>query len=782
MTVPTTPSISRPVKYILIGCGVFILLILAAMAMALALFDPNAHKARIAQLVRDHTGQELSLDGDIKLSVFPWVGVSIGPMHLSSPPAFGETRFVEVTRAEVAVKLLPLISGKVQVKRVDLDGLRLRLITAEDGTTTWGGLSQTKIMASATPEDKIQAKETATPVAALSKAQGGIDLTVGEIRMTDAQVVWEDRPAKARYEISGLNLTTGLLNLTDPTDIALSFKAASADPDLTAAVTLKALAAMDLPAQKFALAKVAFGVKAQGQAVPGGSAALDLTGDLNLDLAAQTFGIKGLVLTAQGLKLTDTAQPVSAKISGDLDLDLKAGIAAARNLTLAALGLTLTGEPVVGFKDGLTVRGNFALTPGNVREALAQLGLPQHMADPKALTAVSAALKLDLTPDQATVSGLDLGLDGSRITGEAKVKDLKAKPAAAFTLAVDALDLDRYLPPKSGEKSADKSEKTSGKEAGAKDQGSGKPGQVIPVETLRGLRVEGSLAAGRLKAANVHMENVELAFKAWDGLVSVKPAKVNLYQGSVVAALALDAAKAEPTTALTAAVSGVNAGPLLKDLLGHDSLQGRVNLNADLRCLGDTTPEMKRSLNGKADFHVKDGVFPGVDFLGLAKAASSGTRSGDAGQAGQGKKTDFGELSGSLTIVNGLITNKDLSLKAPALRATGEGTANLGTEEIDYLLRPKLALTGQGQGGKGSDDTFGLTVPIRISGTFSKPGYGLATGELAKEILSAPVNVAGGLLKGAGAALGLNKTASSKNQPSSSGKGAKDLLGKIFGK
>lgn len=420
------------------------------------------------------------------------------------------------------------------------------------------------------------------------------------------------------------------------------------------------------------------------------------------------------------------------------------------------------------------------------------MGIKPDMADPKALASVGLGLKLDLTQDTVHVSGLDLALDGSRITGEAKVADLKAKPATSFKLAVDDLDLDRYLPAK-GDKGGEKPAGKPAPDQGGKPEGKpggkpeGKSDQVIPVDTLRGLRVEGSLAAAKFKASGLRMENVDIAFKAWDGVVSVKPAKLNLYQGSIASTLALDATKAEPTTALSTAVSGVQAGPLLKDLTGKESLKGKVNFSADLRCLGDALAEMKRSLSGKASFHVQDGVFPGVDFLGLAKAASSGAKSGDAGQSGQDKKTDFGELSGTLNIVNGLVSNKDLSLKAPALRATGEGTANLASEEIDYLLRPKLALTGKGQGGKAQDDTWGLSVPIRISGTFSKPGYGLAAGELAKEVLLAPVNVAdgltGGLVKGLGSALtGGNRSAKAKTKaPTTQDSGKKDLFGKIFG-
>jgi AsmA protein len=779
-------ALPRPVKYALIGCGALLLLILIGMAMALALFDPNAHKERIARLVREATGRELTLTGDIKLSVFPWIGVGLGPMHLSSPAGFGPMPFVEVKRAEVVVKLLPLISGQVVVKRVDLEGLSLNLITSPDGATTWDGLAG----GNGAKADAARPQAPAPDGPSGQKGQAGPDITVGQVRVADARVLWEDKQAKVRYEISGFTLTTGPVNLKDPTDIDLAFKAASSDPELGATVRLKATAALDLAGRTYGLSGTALSVTAEGKALPGGSASLDLAGALALDLAAQTLSARGLTLGVQGLKLlSPPAEPLAAKLAGDVDLDLKAGIAAARGLTLEALGLALSAEPTVRYADGLTVKTDLKMKPGDLRAALARLGIRPDMADSGALTAVGLGLALDLTPGAIGVAGLDLSLDGSRITGEAKVADWKTRPATSFTLAVDALDADRYLPPrgKSGDKGA-------GPEGGAEKPGKtedkpGKPGQVIPVDVLRDLRLEGSLAAGRLKVSGLSLENVDLAFKAWDGVVSVKPAKLNLYQGSLAAALALDTAKAEPATAVSLAVSGVQAGPLLRDLTGKESLSGRVNLNADLHCLGDVLAEMKRSLAGKASFHVQDGVFPGVDFLGLAKAATSGAKSGDAGQAGQGKKTDFGELSGSLAIVNGLVSNRDLELKAPALRATGEGTASLVTEQIDYLVKPKLALTGKGQGGRGQDDTWGLTVPIRITGTFEKPGYGLAAGELAKELLLSPVNVAdgltggvaGGLVKGLGSALTSNRTAKAKTQQPQDGK-KKDLLGKLFGK
>ncbi len=37
------------------------------------LFDPNDYKPQIMALVKEHTGRELTIPGEISVSVFPWL-------------------------------------------------------------------------------------------------------------------------------------------------------------------------------------------------------------------------------------------------------------------------------------------------------------------------------------------------------------------------------------------------------------------------------------------------------------------------------------------------------------------------------------------------------------------------------------------------------------------------------------------------------------------------------------------------------------------------------------
>ena len=110
-------------------------LIAAGLLAVWWLVNPNDYKGRIADSVKESTGRDLVLKGDIKLSVFPWVALELGPASLGNPPGFGEEPFLAFNHAAVRVKLLPLLAKRLEIARVELDGLDLRLRKNTQGFT-----------------------------------------------------------------------------------------------------------------------------------------------------------------------------------------------------------------------------------------------------------------------------------------------------------------------------------------------------------------------------------------------------------------------------------------------------------------------------------------------------------------------------------------------------------------------------------------------------------------------------------------------------------------------
>src|SRR5215475_3202260 len=114
--------------------------------------NPNNFKPRIVSTVKQATGRDLSLQGDIKLSVFPWIALQLGPASLGSPPEFKGAPFLSFNRADVRVKLLPLLHKQLEVDRVELDGLDLKLIKNEQGKGNWEMGDETKKPAQPKPD------------------------------------------------------------------------------------------------------------------------------------------------------------------------------------------------------------------------------------------------------------------------------------------------------------------------------------------------------------------------------------------------------------------------------------------------------------------------------------------------------------------------------------------------------------------------------------------------------------------------------------------------------
>jgi AsmA protein len=128
-----------------------------------------------------------------------------------------------------------------------------------------------------------------------------------------------------------------------------------------------------------------------------------------------------------------------------------------------------------------------------------------------------------------------------------------------------------------------------------------------------------------------------------------------------------------------------------------------------------------QTLSGNGGFSFTDGALKGINIAGAirkAKAALSGQKVADSEGPVQ---TDFSSLSGTFTAKNGLIDNQDLALKSPLLRVSGAGQASLPKETIDYSLKVAVVGSISGQGGEELAELKGLTIPVKIGGTFSNP-------------------------------------------------------------
>jgi AsmA protein len=669
-------------KIVLTLLAVAVGLILVLAIVLPLIVDPNDYKDEIAAAVREKTGRTLTIDGDIGLSVFPWLGLDIGATRLSNAPGFEERPMASMEQVQVRVKLLPLLRKELEMDTVRLNGLQLYLGKDANGRTNWADLEGEPAAAAPAGEKG--------PAESGSGALAG--LAIGGIEVTDAQVVWDDRAAANRYELDGLSLTTGAVEPGEPFDLELQFQVTASQPAMTGRIGLKGVIGIAPSLQAVDIRDAGLDLDLQGDTLPGGRLKLALASDVALDLEDQTLALPNLRLETLGLKVTGEVA-----------------------------GTAITG-------DDPRFTGKLAVAEFVPRDVIQALGQPSpDTADSSVLGKADAALQWQASTRAAAITALQLRLDDTTITGKAGITDF-ATQAITFALQADAIDLDRYLPPP-----AESGAPAAGTPAAAAAGGAG----ALPVDTLRSLNLDGTLRLGRLKAYNLRSTDIEVRVLAKDGLLRVHPAGAQLYDGRYTGDISLDARRDTPRISLNESITGVQAGPLLKDLTGDARLLGTGDLQARLTGAGATPEQIRETLNGTAGFSFTNGAVKGVNIAALIRNAQAKLQGQPAPTNDQPDQTDFAEMKGTATVTDGLVRNDDLSVKSPLLRISGKGQVSLPKETIDYLLTTKIVGSLEGQGGRALSELKGVAIPVRIGGTFSKPTYvpdlAAALGDAAQE-------------------------------------------------
>ena len=152
----------RYLKYTLYAVAAVVVLLAVAIGIIAATFDPNSYKPQIIQLAKDRTGRTLTIDGDIKLKIFPKLGAQVGKVALSERGS--DKEFARLEAAQVYLALLPLLSKQVVVDEVRVDGLRASLVKFKDGTTNFADLGEEGAAPGAKPQER-QAHPGATAAA-----------------------------------------------------------------------------------------------------------------------------------------------------------------------------------------------------------------------------------------------------------------------------------------------------------------------------------------------------------------------------------------------------------------------------------------------------------------------------------------------------------------------------------------------------------------------------------------------------------------------------------------
>ena len=214
----------------LLGLVLFlVILVVAAVIVLPMVIDPNDYKDEIVQVVKDETGRDLEISKSLNLSVFPWLGLETGGVSLSNREGFGDKPFARIEELGLKVKLMPLLSKRIEVDTLVLKGLDLNLVRKKDGQTNWDDLAAT---------DEQQKKE-AKP-ADQEASSGAVAFTVAGVELANTAISWDDRQAGQQYVLRDVNLVTGSLEPGASVPVKGGFALSSTQPQLQLVTELQA--------------------------------------------------------------------------------------------------------------------------------------------------------------------------------------------------------------------------------------------------------------------------------------------------------------------------------------------------------------------------------------------------------------------------------------------------------------------------------------------------------------------------------------------------------------
>jgi AsmA protein len=374
-------------------------------------------------------------------------------------------------------------------------------------------------------------------------------------------------------------------------------------------------------------------------------------------------------------------------------------------LRAEAFGLRMNGD-VTGraLSRAATWTGTANVAQFSPQALLQRFGLPpQPTSDPQALTRATVATRFAVRNDGAELDDLVLALDDTTIRGTFALQGFDA-PAYRLALSVDAVDADRYLPPKA--RDAEAGEATAGD---------------IELPQNNTMNLDGTMQVGSLKLAGMQFADVAGRIVIGGGDLAVENARANLYGGAFAGNFRIRAAGDSPGLALDGRASGIALEPLIADLTGDEpNFSGTGSFDLNLAGRGRTVIENVQSAGGNVSFDMLAGAIKGFNLGRTLCAAYNATQRAPAPPE-LPAVTAFEFIKGSAVVAAGAATSNDMLARTSFMDLNGSGTLGLVEQSLDYELDARLTGSVGIANCETLDRFVGGEIPFKISGTITEP-------------------------------------------------------------
>ncbi len=729
--------------------GAVVVTTVVAIGVIIATVDPNDYRGEITELVKKETGRDLQIQS-LSLSFFPRFGLNLENTTLSNATGFTQQNFLHIETVQLGAAILPLLSQKLEIDTLTIHGLTLNLEKDAKGITNWADLIKADKEAENSKEEKPT--ESTNPLDALANLQfGGLDIQQGTIH-------WQDQQTKQDIQLKIHSFSTSEITFGEFFNIALSAETTLTEPSINTALTLDIEAKIEQNGT-YAVQNLMLKTTTTGSGIPvkevtktlsiptlnlalennqltlpsltvdynvigGGKFPLKtITGKLNVneikgDLSSQAFSAQQFNLQTH---VTGDAVPngeQTTSLTMQPSLNLSEQTASLNQLILTVMGVEATGSvKATHITSDAQVSTQLNIAETNLRALFKQLdiALPE-MADSQTLTKFSGALNIDFNAKAQAihVKTLALTLDDSQLSGNASVSQFD-RPNIKYDLNLNKLDLNRYLPPPPPKEQSKPTTPPSSEEVEI----------VLPTELLQKLTLNGTIKVGALTFEKLHPKNIVVTLKGKRGNIIANPIKMDIFKTQVHAQAGVDVRNNQQKFSFKLNSQNIPIGDALMAIADLDKLGGTGSVELNITTAGSSIANFKQNLNGAVSTNLTDGFIKGFNLAQSIREAQAKMTGKTLPPNKENLQTDFSSFIAKATIKQGVITTQELSAQIPFMRVSGSGKINLPKESLNYLVRAKIVASDKGQGGEELQNLNGLTIPIKLKGSYLNPKVSL---------------------------------------------------------
>ncbi|MBL0715321.1 MAG: AsmA family protein [Desulfosarcina sp.] len=721
------------------GLGLIIVIaLLLAVYGVLATYDYNKLKPQVARMVKDATGRELHLGGEIDLAIGLSPSLVVSDVTFANASWGSQPQMIKVEKLQVQVRLLPLLLKKVELEHIGLAGVEVLLETDSKGKGNWEFRPKTRSEKSVGPSgpfqldiDRIRIEnfalvfrngitesEKRLTIIRLDMARQGagdtqtVDLrteyngqavaitgTTGAIHKLSAR---QRFPLKLAGKLADASVTIdgAIDDILDLTGIDLELNGSGRDLSVIGPIIGAKLPATDNFALKGRLtgsAKALSLKDAQGSASRG-SLRLTLNGavqdfftlggmDLESMLSGKDLTDFGNII---GVKLPTTDEfEIQGRLTGSTDvLALRAAKASAGR---GSMRLSLKGA----VKDLLTLTGMDLQSRLSGRE-MAELG-PLVGSNLPNLGPFDVSGQLTGSTQALAIKAFTATLDKSDFKGLAQV-EFHARPKITLRLESSVVDFTPLM--ESPEKDKPKSDEASPRKRRFFSD------TPLPLAGLQKVDADIVLKARQIHARNARFDLGHLSIKLENRDLSIDKFEATYKKTKIAGNLHIDHG-APPRVATNFMVQDFDLGSYLKETGVSDQVRAHIDIAAQLKGRGNSVHSLMAALDGSIGAVMGEGYLTKyLDMLSVDLSQKVISFWGRHEEADQIKCAVV-----QFDIKEGVATSQAFVFDSQIAVLTGEGDINLGTEQVNFLLDPNPKKPG----------ILKLPIKLRVGGTIMDP-------------------------------------------------------------